>query len=281
VTGFVLVDKPRGPTSHDIVAKVRRALGIKRVGHAGTLDPLATGLLVIAVGPATRLLRYVQGRDKTYDVTAKLGVRTSTLDAEGEVLSRSDVDVSPEAIREAATAFVGEISQTPPVVSAIKVGGVRAYKLAGRGEEVEMKPRSVVVHSFDVLRTSPDAFDARVVCSTGTYIRSLVADVGEKLGCGAHVVHLRRTAIGDLSVRDATKIETLGPEDVRAVEQVLSHIPRLDVTEQDATLARNGRPIEGDVPDGETLVVGPGGAVGVFDARDGILRPSTVVGTVH
>ena len=279
MTGFVLVDKPRGPTSHGIVAKVRRALGIKRVGHAGTLDPLATGLLVIAVGPATRLLRYVQGRDKTYDVTAKLGVRTTTLDAEGEEVSRCEVDVTPEAVREAAAAFVGEISQVPPRVSAIKVGGERAYKRALRGEEVEMEPRTVTIRSFDVLRTSADAFDARVVCSTGTYIRSLVADVGEKLGCGAHVAHLRRTAIGELSVRDATKIDTLDATDVRPVEEILSHLPRLDVSEQDATLARNGRPIEGDVPDGETLVVGPSGAIGVFDARDGILRPSTVLGT--
>ncbi len=278
MTGFVLVDKPRGPTSHDIVGAVRRALKIKRVGHAGTLDPLATGLLVIAVGPATRLLRYVQGRDKTYDVTAQLGIRTSTLDAEGEVTSRQPVAVTPVEIRAAAARFVGEIDQIPPAVSAIKVGGERSYKRAARGEEVALEPRRVTVHAFDVLRCAPDAFDARVVCSTGTYVRSLVADVGDALGCGAHVAHLRRTAIGDLSVRDAMKLDAIGPQAVRRVEDVLD-LPRIEVDEQTAALARNGRPIEVPAPDGETLVTGPQGAIGVFEAREGILRPSTVIGT--
>ncbi len=278
MTGFVLVDKPRGPTSHDVVDAVRRAFGVRRVGHAGTLDPIASGLLVVAVGPATRLLRYVQGLRKTYDVTAVLGVRTTTLDAEGEVVSRTEVNVLPEQIRDAARAFVGEIEQRPPAVSAIKVGGERAYRRAARGETVVLEPRTVTVEAFDVLRTSPDAFDARVVCSTGTYIRSLVADLGDVLGCGAHVEHLRRVAIGELSVRDACKLDQLGPRALRDVADVLTHLRRLDVDTERESLARNGRTIEADVPDGEVLVAGPLGVVGVFEAHDGILRPSTVLG---
>jgi tRNA pseudouridine55 synthase len=280
VTGFVLVDKPRGPTSFDIVAKVRRAFGVKRVGHAGTLDPGATGLLVIAVGPATRLLRYVQGLTKVYDVTGVLGVRTTSLDADGEIVSRETVDVTPDDVRRAAATFVGQIEQTPPAVSAIKVDGERAYKRAARGEDVEMTPRNVTIEAFDILRVSSDAFDARVTCSTGTYIRTLVADVGEVLGCGAHVAHLRRTAIGDLTVREATRLEKLDEVKLRSVEDTLSHLPRVDIDAEAEALARNGRRIELQAPVGDVLVVGPSGAVGVFESRDGILRPSTVIGTV-
>lgn len=279
MTGFVLVDKPRGPTSHDIVAACRRALEIKRIGHAGTLDPGATGLLVVAVGPATRLLRYVQGLPKVYDVTGVLGVRTTTLDADGEEVTRESVDVTPELVRAAAAAFVGEIEQRPPAVSAIKVGGERSYKRAARGEDVVLEKRKVTVHAFDVMRVAPDAFDARVTCSSGTYIRSLVADLGDALGCGAHVAHLRRTAIGDLSVRDAVRPEKVEAAFVRPVEDVLTHLPRVDVDDATAVDAGHGKQIAVPAADGACLVVGPNGAVGVFEARDGILRPSTVIGT--
>jgi tRNA pseudouridine55 synthase len=279
VTGFVLVDKPRGPTSHDIVDIVRRAFGVRRVGHAGTLDPPASGLLVVAIGPVTRLLRYVQHLPKTYDVTAVLGVRTTTLDAEGEVVSRCPVDSTPDAVREAASRFVGETRQRPPAVSAVKVGGERAYKRAARGEDVELEPRSVTVHSFEILRTSTDAFDARIVCSSGTYVRSLVADVGDVLGCGAHVEHLRRIAIGELSVRDATKVDRIDVSALRPVEEVLRHIPVVRVDAQATIDARNGKSIEAAASDGEVLLMGPAGPVGVFRARDRRLTPITVLGT--
>ena len=279
MTGFLLVDKPRGPTSHDVVARVRKALNVKRVGHAGTLDPLASGLLVIAVGPATRLLRFVQDLPKTYDVTAVLGVTTTTLDAQGEIVSRSEVTATPDEIRRAAAELTGEIDQIPPAVSAIKIGGERAYKRARRGEDVDMPSRRVTVYSFEVRRTSPDAFEARISCSSGTYIRSLIADVGTKLGSGAHVGHLRRIQIGNFHVNDAVKIEDLSDAAVMPIEDALSHLPRVDVDAERAVLARNGRSIESDVADGETLVVGPDGAVGVFEARGGVLRPVTVVGT--
>ncbi len=277
--GFLLVDKPRGLTSHDVVARVRKAFEVKRVGHAGTLDPLATGLLVIAIGPATRLLRYVQDLPKTYDVTGVLGVTTTTLDAEGEILQRKPVDASPDDIKRAAAELTGEIEQTPPAVSAIKIGGERAYKRARRGEEVEMPSRRVKVYSFDVRRTSGDAFEARVECSSGTYVRSLVADVGTKLGCGAHVAHLRRVRIGDFDVADAVKAENLDAAAVIPIDRALAHLERFEVDADGAFAARNGRTLEGDVPDGEVLVVGPDGAVAVYEARGGVLRPATVVGT--
>ena len=277
--GFLLVDKPRGITSHDVVARVRKAFNIKRVGHAGTLDPLATGLLVIALGPATRLLRYVQDLPKTYDVTAVLGVTTTTLDAEGEVVERKPVDVTPEQIKAAAATLTGEIEQTPPAVSAIKVGGERAYKRARRGENVEMPVRRVTVYSFDVRRTSPDAFEARIECSSGTYVRSLVADVGTKLECGAHVAHLRRVRIGDLDVVDAAKLEALDPAKVLPIDRALTHLRRFEVDTDGAFAARNGRTLEGDIVDAEVLIVGPEGAVAVYQARGGVLKPVTVVGT--
>ena len=276
--GFLLVDKPRGPTSHDVVDAVRRALHIKRVGHAGTLDPPATGLLVVAVGPATRLLRYLQDLPKTYDVTAALGVRTTTLDADGTVVSQTPADAKPDDIRATASLFVGEIEQVPPAVSAVKVDGERAYKKARRGEEVELEPRTVTVHTFDILRTSAAAFDARIVCSSGTYVRSLVADVGDKLGCGAHVVTLRRSAIGHLHVDDAVAPDDVDPSKVAAVEAVLTHLPRADVDAPTAERAAMGQRIEAEAPPGEVLLVGPEGAVGVFEADDGILRPVTVLG---
>ncbi len=278
MTGFILVDKPRGPTSHDIVDSVRKTLGIKRVGHAGTLDPPATGLLVVAVGPATRLLRFLQDLPKTYEVTGALGVRTTTLDAAGEVVSQCAVDVKAEDIRRVAAEFVGSIEQVPPAVSAVKVGGERAYRKARRGEDVEIAPRSVEVHVFDILRTSASAFDARVVCSSGTYVRSLVADVGDRLGCGAHVVTLRRSEIGHLGVSEAVAPEDLDATAIRPVEDVLTHLPRLDVDADTALRARAGQRIELAAAEGQVLMVAPDGAVGVFASADGFLRPVTVLG---
>jgi tRNA pseudouridine55 synthase len=278
VTGFLLIDKPHGPTSHDVVDRVRKAFGVRRVGHAGTLDPPATGLLVVAVGPATRLLRYVQDLPKTYEATCALGVRTTTLDATGDVVSRCVPDAGPEEIRAAVNELVGEIEQVPPAVSAVKVGGERAYRKARRGEDVVMEPRRVTVYSFEVLRTSSGAFDAKIVCSSGTYVRSLVADVGDRLGCGAHVVTLRRTAIGHLSVADAVGLESLDAGAIKGVDEVLSHLPRVDVDEATGERARSGQRIEAQAGPGEVLVVSPQGPVGVFASDDGLLRPVTVLG---
>lgn len=278
MTGFILIDKPPGPTSHDMVDVVRRAVKIRRVGHAGTLDPPASGLVVVAVGPATRLLRYVQDLPKTYETRARLGITTTTLDADGEVLDTRPVDTDEAAIHEAAAAFVGEIDQIPPAVSAIKVGGERSYRRAARGEDVTLKARRVRIHELEVVGVHHEGFELRVVCSAGTYVRSLVADIGERLGCGAHVTALRRTAIGPLTVDEAVAPSEAGPDVLLTVEQGLRHLSLVTLDPDAASRAANGRQVEADAPDGLVLVRGPDGPVGVFEGREGIVRPVTVLG---
>lgn len=276
--GFLLLDKPAGPTSHDVVASVRRSLGVRRVGHAGTLDPPASGLLVIAVGPATRLLSYVQGAEKVYETTGLLGVRTSTLDAAGEVTGTADVACGREDLEAVLERFRGDIRQAPPAVSAVKILGERAYKRAARGEDVVPEPRTVTVHELELTDWAPPAFGLRVRCSTGTYVRSLVAGIGDALGCGAHVASLRRTRIGSLDVDDAIAVADVREEALRPPEEVLG-LPVVRLGDEQVRLASNGRWVQHAVADGDVLVTGPAGAVGVFTSRDGILRPRTVLGT--
>jgi tRNA pseudouridine55 synthase len=279
VTGFLLVDKPPGPTSHDVVARVRTLLRIKRVGHAGTLDPLASGLLVVAIGPATRMLSYVQGLPKTYEATARLGIRTTTLDAAGEIVDERAVAVGDPEIVRAAADFVGEIEHVPPAHSAVKVGGERAYERARRGETPELAPRRVTVYRFDITRVENDQFHAMIECSSGTYIRSLIRDVGDRLGCGAHVAALRRTAIGHLSVEEAIRPDHVSAAAVMPVERVLAHLEVTRVDGERARMAGNGRAIDdGGGAAGDVLVCGPHGAIGVFRRSDGLLRPITVLG---
>lgn len=276
--GFLLVDKPAGPTSHDVVDAVRRALGMRKVGHAGTLDPPATGLVVVGVGAATRLLQYVQRASKTYTARGVLGVRTTTLDAAGAVTGTAEVDVSEDVLRATLAAFVGDIDQRPPAVSAVKIEGERAYKRAARGETVEPEPRRVHVYEVELVSFDPPSFDVVIRCSSGTYVRSLVGDVGESLRCGAHVASLRRTAIGSLLVEDATSMDAIDASLLRPVEATLTDIPHVELDLDTARRARHGQRIAGTpAPEGEVLVVGPDGPVGVFECRSGVLRPVTVL----
>lgn len=210
--GILLVDKPGGVTSHDVVARARRALGTRRIGHAGTLDPMATGLLILGVGAATRLLTFIVGLDKTYAATIRLGIATDSDDADGVETARADAaalaSVSDARIATGVTALTGTISQVPSTVSAIKVGGRRAYDLARAGEQVELKAREVTVSGFEVLdiRSAGDGtidLDVVVDCSSGTYIRALARDLGADLGVGGHLTALRRTRIGPFDVADA------------------------------------------------------------------------------
>jgi len=204
--GFLLVDKSGGWTSHDVVARCRRLLGERRLGHAGTLDPMATGLLVLAMGRATRLLRFVQHLPKTYRAVAMLGVATDTLDADGAVLWRGPMPVSEEEVRRAAARFVGVISQVPPMVSALRVEGRRLYDLAREGREVAREARTVEVHALDILDFAPSDYPEvtfRVRCSTGTYVRTLADDLARALGGRAHLTALRRLRIGSLRVEEA------------------------------------------------------------------------------
>jgi tRNA pseudouridine55 synthase len=237
-SGLLLIDKPAGWTSHDAVAKVRRVLGVKKVGHAGTLDPMATGLLVVGVGRGTRLLRFLGDMPKVYEGSGVLGIETDTLDAEGEVVRESHVAVTDPELRDAMAALTGEIQQAPPAYSAVKVGGERLYKAARRGEPVEAQPRKVRVDSFDLLRFDSPGFDFRVQCSGGTYVRSLVADVGTKLGCGAHLASLRRTAIGAFGVDRARPPDDPGP--LLPLDRAVQHLSAVTLHPDEATAATHG-----------------------------------------
>lgn len=210
--GFLLVDKPSGWTSHDVVAKVRGITGIRKIGHAGTLDPMATGLLILGIGRATRLLRFVQAGEKEYLARAQLGVATDTLDADGAVLTREPMPVSRDEVDAAMNRFRGPIMQVPPMVSARKVEGKRLYELAREGKEVEREPRAVMIHSLDVVEFAPGEYpelEIRVVCSTGTYVRTLADDLARALGGRGHLTELRRTRNGSLTVDAAATVDEL------------------------------------------------------------------------
>ena len=214
--GLLLVDKPGGMTSHDVVARARRVLSVRKVGHAGTLDPMATGLLILGVGAATRLLGYVGGHDKTYEATIRLGQATVTDDREGEVLSTSSTaHLDDDAVRAALAQQTGALQQVPSSVSAVKVEGRRSYDRVRAGEDVELAPRSVTVHALDVHRIhrpTPDLVDVdvTVTCTAGTYIRAIARDAGAALGVGGHLTALRRTASGPFAVAQAAPVEDAG-----------------------------------------------------------------------
>jgi tRNA pseudouridine55 synthase len=209
--GLVVVDKPTGWTSHDVVAKLRKLAGTRRVGHAGTLDPMATGVLVVGIGGATRLLGHLALQDKCYDATIRLGVTTTTDDADGEVVATTDGvdDVGPEQLTAAMRQLTGDIDQVPSSVSAIKVAGERAYAKVRRGEDVELAARPVRVQSFELVARRGSDLDVRVQCSTGTYVRALARDLGAALCVGAHLVALRRTSVGRFGLDQARTLEQL------------------------------------------------------------------------
>lgn len=260
--GLLLVDKPQGITSHDAVASVRRALGTKKVGHAGTLDPMATGLLVMGIGRATRLLRFLGDLPKVYEGTARLGIETSTLDADGEVTRETDVDVSEDEVHAAMAGLVGDSMQTPPAYSAVKVGGTKLYEAAREGRTLEAPPRPIHVAAFDLFGFDGRDAGFRVVCGGGTYVRVLVADVGAALGCGAHLTSLRRTAIGPFDVTEA-----VAPDAVAAplpIERAVDHLPRVDLEAEEAIAAGHGRIL------GPAGVVGPYGVFGPDDRLIGV-----------
>lgn len=206
--GALLIDKPAGPTSHDVVEEVRRHFRLAKVGHCGTLDPNATGLLVLLLGRATKLSERLMSQDKTYEGTLKLGETTDSHDAAGELVGSLPVPpLTMEELNEAASSFVGDHLQTPPMVSAVKQGGVPLYKLARKGLEVERKPRLVHIYTFQFDSYHEPLGHFRVACTKGTYVRTLVHDLGQKIGCGAHLSTLRRTRSGEFDVKDAIEFE--------------------------------------------------------------------------
>jgi tRNA pseudouridine55 synthase len=308
--GVLLIDKPPGATSHDVVDDLRRILHERRIGHTGTLDPFATGLLVILVGRATRVAQFLSGLEKEYEAVIRLGFATDTGDITGKPI-RINEDESRGArvsnwtapqIEAALAKLRGDIDQVPPMYSAKKQGGRKLYELARRGEEVERKPVQVCIHSFERLNPVGDlvkdnldgTFDlgVRVACSAGTYIRTLAEDFGKHLGVGAHVAELRRTRVGHFSIQDASTIadvkvsvgeEALGkvmlPNDV-----ALSRLPFVDLSDDDVKRVQNGMPVqvsEAAWANGERVRIrdhhGDLFAVGEFDAAAGLLRPSVVL----
>lgn len=284
-SGILLVDKPAGITSHDVVSRARRALGTRKVGHAGTLDPMATGLLVIGVEGATRLLTYIVGADKTYLGTIRLGSTTTTDDADGDTASVVDPKaldaVTSDRIVAGTGALTGTISQVPSAVSAIKVDGKRAYDRVRAGEDVQLAAREVVVSRFDLLDDRSEAaardLDVVVDCSSGTYIRALARDLGADLGVGGHLTALRRTRVGHFDVSaavgidDISEVVLLSPAD--AAVRVL---PRVDVTADEARDLRHGKRLAGragTVAELPAAAIDPGGAlVGVVERRGADLK---------
>jgi tRNA pseudouridine55 synthase len=274
--GLLLIDKPRGVTSHDVVDVVRRGLGTRKVGHAGTLDPMATGLLLIGVGRATRLLRFLGALPKTYEGALRLGIETTTLDADGDVVRETAVDVTGSQIGDAMRALVGDSLQRPPAYSAVKVGGRKLYEAAREGEPLEAEPRPIRVDAFDLLSyEAPDA-TFRVTCSGGTYVRVLAADVGAALSCGAHLVALRRTAIGPYTTDDA--IPPDGAGEPLPLDAAVSHLPRLDLDADEAVAASHGRPLGPAGLTGPYGVFGPDGhLIGVYEDDGPRARPQVIL----
>ena len=271
--GLLLVDKPGGMTSHDVVARARRVLSVRKVGHAGTLDPMATGLLVLGVGAATRLLGYVGGHDKTYEATIRLGQSTVTDDREGELLAAaSTAELDDDAIRAALGAQTGPLQQVPSSVSAVKVAGRRSYDRVRAGEEVVLEPRSVVVHRLDVhriTRPGPDLVDVDVTveCTAGTYIRAIARDAGAALGVGGHLTALRRTASGPFAVPQAAPVEEAGAAlaagggagALGLTDAARLVFPERGLTAEEATAVGYGQRIPATGTPGLHAAVDPGG----------------------
>lgn len=289
IDGAVLVDKEEGWTSHDVVQRLRRTFGQSRVGHAGTLDPDATGVLVVGLGRATRLLRFIGQGDKRYEGRFVLGISTSTLDASGRVLETCDMSgLSQADLERAASNLTGEIEQIPPMVSARRVGGVRLHELARRGAVVDREPARVTVSRFDVeLAEGGDPSHPEVsfeaVCSAGTYIRVLAEDLGSALGGCGHVKTLRRTAVGPFRVEDAARVAEVTGASVLSIASALRAFERCVVAGDTATRVTHGRPLQASVlgvgTDGPWLLVADDGRVlAVYEsAGGGLARPGVVL----
>jgi tRNA pseudouridine55 synthase len=274
--GLLLIDKPRGVTSHDVVDVVRRGLATRKVGHAGTLDPMATGLLLIGVGRATRLLRFLGGLPKTYEGSMRLGIETTTLDADGDVVREAGVDVTETQVGDAMRALVGESLQRPPAYSAVKVGGRKLYEAAREGERLEAEPRPIRVDAFDLSSYEAPDVTFRVTCSGGTYVRVLASDVGAALSCGAHLIALRRTAIGPYSVDDAVAPDLAG--EPLPLDAAVGHLPRLDLDADEAVAASHGRPLGPAGLIGPYGVFGPDGLlIGVYEDDGPRARPQVIL----
>jgi len=259
VSGVLVVDKPVSMTSHDVVQIIRKGTNIRRAGHTGTLDPRASGVLVVLIGPAVRLSEYVSASDKRYQAIIRLGSSTDTYDADGRVTGSGSVPVesiTEEQFAQALQQFVGEIEQVPPPYSAIKVQGRRAYEMAREGEEVDLAPRKIKVYSLELLEWAPPEAVIDIYCSSGTYVRSLAHDLGQALGCGAHLVGLRRTKSGRFTLRDAVPLRKLREafqdgtwyQYLIPAAEALADWPALELTDEQVNEVRHGHRIPAEEP---------------------------------
>jgi tRNA pseudouridine55 synthase len=292
--GVLVVDKPAGPTSFDVVKRVRRALGAEKAGHAGTLDPAATGVLAVCVGEAVKLQQWLADGDKAYEATVALGVATTTEDAEGEVIARGDASgLGAGDVQAALARFAGEIEQVPPMYSAVRVGGRRLHEVARAGGEVERAPRRVTIHAIELLGLEPPSPDgvvrARIAvrCGKGTYVRTLAADLGRALGVPAHLAALRRTEASGFTLHQAlplAEVEALGraaPGDLRArlvpVADALGHLPAVAVAADEARALAQGKVLPREAPGPLVRAIGPGGRlVALCGPSEAGLRPVRV-----
>ncbi len=254
ISGVLVIDKPVGLTSHDVVQVVRRGTHIRRAGHTGTLDPRASGVLVVLIGPAVRLSEYVSASNKRYQAVIQLGTATDTYDSNGVITKTAPVTITEEEFEEVLRAFEGEIEQVPPPYSAIKVKGKRAYDIAREGEEVELEPRTIHVYSIELLEWAPPEVVVDVYCSSGTYMRSLAHELGERIGCGAHLVGLRRTKSGRFTLRDSTPLNKLRQafdegswyQYLIPAAEALSDWPSIELTQEQVDDVHHGHRIPAD-----------------------------------
>ena len=257
ISGILVVDKPSGMTSHDVVSIIRKGTGFRRIGHTGTLDPRASGVLVILIGPAVRLSEYLVSDKKGYEAMIRFGSVSDTYDGDGNVIQTGrDIPQDEEKIMDAMESFLGDIVQVPPAYSAIKIHGRKAYDMARKGEEVKLEPRHVTIYSFDFIEYAAPELIADVVCSSGTYIRSIAHDLGEKLGCGAYLSGLKRTMSGKFSLRDAVPLSVLQKafEDNTWYQYL---IPAADALEECEEVMLNMK-IEADILHGRRIPAEPG-----------------------
>ncbi|NLL46245.1 MAG: tRNA pseudouridine(55) synthase TruB [Clostridiales bacterium] len=282
MNGILIMDKPEGWTSHDVIARLRRLLGEKRIGHSGTLDPMATGVLPVFVGRATRAVEFVEGADKEYLATLRLGISTDTQDITGTVLSECEQSVTESELEAVLPRFRGPISQLPPMYSAVKVGGKKLYELARRGIEAQRKPRNIVIHKLELLGREGGDFILSIACSKGTYVRTLCNDIGDTLGCGGTLAGLRRTKAGSFALGDAVTMEAVekaaaeggAGQLLKPVDSLFAEYPAIVLSSAQEKRCRNGADFEvRDKPsgiyraygsDGEFLAIGNVTSGGLF-----------------
>lgn len=289
MNGLILLDKPKGFTSFKAAAAIRRIFGEKRVGHTGTLDPMATGVLPILIGRSTRLCSYVLEADKRYTATVRLGVTTDSLDITGEVISEREVNVSDEALKTALESFIGTYDQIPPMFSAIKKDGVRLYDLARKGEEVERTPRSVTIKELNFVKRNGDEFVIDVLCSKGTYIRSLADDIGKFLGCGACLTALRRTKTAQFRIEQCVTLEELEKDPLKYLlspDLAVEYLKSVNYSEPQGVRFKNGAEIDANrvnlpkVSDQELLRVHSGEhflGLAVYSTKENALHTKCVI----